>query len=224
MDAYLFPSLFSLVLCAVFVWLAVKRRRTNKPHRVFLWLARFFGVMIVMGVFNILKEGGVAGGGLIAVAGAFAVLATVSWVVRELGTRKKVAQAPMQSEATEPSQEVTKGTPALEQEDEEKEEGSVSPVPIQEKSAENINVSTLPRRRVKIIELFGMVLMVFGMGMVIYCLSGKNEHTVLSPFMQKMNAVRDLTPQDLEKMNLSPKEKEDLQEIINELRRVNPRK
>ncbi|WP_297851838.1 hypothetical protein [uncultured Akkermansia sp.] len=38
MDAYLFPSLFCLVLCAVFVWLAVRRMRAGKPLRICLWL------------------------------------------------------------------------------------------------------------------------------------------------------------------------------------------
>lgn len=64
MDAYLFPTLFCLVLCAAFVWLAVKRMRAGKPHRVFLWLARFFGVMVVMGVDSICKAEGIILGGL----------------------------------------------------------------------------------------------------------------------------------------------------------------
>lgn len=214
--------LFCLALCAVFVWLAVRRMQAGKPHRVFLWLARFFGVMVVMGVDSICKAEGIILEGLVVVAGAVMMLMIVSGIIRELGARKKAEPDSSQSEVTEAPKE--EEAPVQEQEDEERKEGPALLLPIQEKSAENINVSTLPRRRVKIMELFGMVLMVFGMGMVVYCLSGKNEHKVLSPFMHKMNAVRDLTPQDLEKMNLSPKEKEDLQEIINELRRVNPRK
>ena len=89
MNPSLSAVLFCLVICAVFVWLAVKRMRADKPYRVFVWLARFFGVMVVMGVFNILEAEGNRLGGLVVVAGAFAVLAIVSWVVRRLGARKK---------------------------------------------------------------------------------------------------------------------------------------
>lgn len=213
MDTFLFPVLFCLVLCTVFVWLAVKRMRAGKPHRVFVWLARFFGVMVVMGVDSICKAEGIILGGLVVVAGAVMVLMIVSGVIRELGGRKKVEQVPIQSKVTE----------APKEEEAPIQEKVVFKTPIPE-SAENIKVSSLPRKRVKMVELIGMVLIVFSMGMVVYCLSGESEHKVSSPFMQKMNAVRDLTPQDLEKMNLSPKEKESLQEIINELRRVNPRK
>lgn len=213
MNTYLFPTLLCLVLCVVFVWLAVKRMRAGKPHRVFVWLARFFGVMVVMGVDSICKDEGIILGGLVVVAGAVMVLMIVSGIIRELGGRKKIEQVPIQSKVTE----------APKEEEVPIQEKVVFKTPIPE-SAENIKVSSLPRKRVKMIELIGMVLIVFSMGMVVYCLSGESEHKVSSPFMQKMNAVRDLTPQDLEKMNLSPKEKESLQEIINELRRVNPRK
>lgn len=85
MDAYLFPSLFCLVLCAVFAWLAVKRMRADRPHRVFLWLARFFSVMVVMGADSIFEAEGIMLGGLVVVAGAIGVLVIVSWVIRELG-------------------------------------------------------------------------------------------------------------------------------------------
>lgn len=213
MNPSLSTVLFCLVLCTVFVWLAVKRMRAGKPHCVFVWLARFFGVMVVMGVDSICKAEGIMLGGLVMVAGAVIVLMIVSGVIRELGAQKKWSTSPSQSEVTE----------APKKEEAPIQEKVVFKTPIPE-SAENIKVCSLPRKRVKMIELIGMVLIVFGMGMVVYCLSGESEHKVSSPFMQKMNAVRDLTPQDLEKMNLSPKEKESLQEIINELRRVSPRK
>lgn len=117
MNTYLFPTLFCLALCVVFVWLAVKRMRSGKPHRVFLWLARFFGGMVVMGVFNILEAEGIRLGGLVVVAGAFAVLATVLWVVKALGARKKAEPDSFQSEALEPSQEVTVAVPIQNQEE-----------------------------------------------------------------------------------------------------------
>ena len=93
MDAYLFPALFCLVLCAAFVWLAVRRMRASKPHRVFLWLARFFGVMVVMGVDSICKTEGIILGGLVVVAGAVMVLMIVSGIIRELGKRKKAERS-----------------------------------------------------------------------------------------------------------------------------------
>lgn len=92
MDAYLFPTLFCLVLCAAFVWLAVRRMRADKPHRVFLWLARFFGVMVVMGVNDAFRREGIILGGLVVVAGAVMVLMIVSGIT-ELGKRKKAEQA-----------------------------------------------------------------------------------------------------------------------------------
>lgn len=137
MDAYLFPALFCLVLCTAFVWLAVKRMRADKPHRVFLWLARFFGVMVVMGVNDAFRREGIILGGLVVVAGAFAVLATVSWVVRELGKRKKAEQDSTQSEITKAPKE--EEAPVQEQEDEARKGGAALPLPIQ-------NHSTLKRR------------------------------------------------------------------------------
>ena len=77
--------------CTVLVWLAVKRMRAGKPHRVFVWLARFFGVMVVMGVDSVCKAEGITLGGLVVVAGALIVLMIVSGVIRELGGRKDEA-------------------------------------------------------------------------------------------------------------------------------------
>ena len=134
MDAYLFPTLFCLVLCAAFVWLAGKRMRAGKPHRVFVWLARFFGVMVVMGVDSICKAEGIILGGLVVVAGAVIVLMIVSGIIRELGARKKGSTSPSQSEVTEaPKKEMVKA-PVQEQEDEEREEGPALSLPIQNHS------------------------------------------------------------------------------------------
>lgn len=134
MDAYLFPALFCLVLCAAFVWLAVRRMRASKPHRVFLWLARFFGVMVVMGVDSICKAEGIILGGLVVVAGAVMVLMIVSGIIRELGKRKKAERSFPQSEVAEaPKEEVVKA-PVQEQEDEEREEEPALPLPIQNHS------------------------------------------------------------------------------------------
>ena len=80
MSHYLFLSMFSLALCAAFVWLAVRHMRAGKPHRVFVWLARFFGVMVVMGVDSICKAEGIILRGLVVVAGAVMVLMIVSGV------------------------------------------------------------------------------------------------------------------------------------------------
>lgn len=134
MDTYLFPALFSLVLCAVFVWLAVKRMRSGKPHRVFVWLARFFGVMVVIGVDSICKAEGIILGGLVVVAGAVIVLMIVSWVIRELGKRKKTEHSSTQSEVAEASKEEVVKTPVQEQEDKEREEEPALPLPIQNHS------------------------------------------------------------------------------------------
>lgn len=119
MDAYLFPALFCLVLCAAFVWLAVRRMRASKPHRVFLWLARFFGVMVVMGVDSICKAEGIILGGLVVVAGAVMVLMIVSGVIRELGARKKAEQDFAQPEAEEIPKKEEEGVmvPVTEQDD-----------------------------------------------------------------------------------------------------------
>lgn len=105
MDTYLFSALFCLILCAAFVWMAVKRMRAGKPHRVFLWLARFFGVMVVMGVDSIFKAEGIILGGLVVVAGAVMVLMIVSGVIRELGGWKNAEQVSIQSQATEAPKE-----------------------------------------------------------------------------------------------------------------------
>ena len=91
MNPSLSAVLFCLVLCAVFVWLAVRRMRADKPHRVFLWLARFFGVMVVMGVNDAFRREGIILGGLVVVAGAVMVLMIVSGIIRELGARKDEA-------------------------------------------------------------------------------------------------------------------------------------
>lgn len=78
-------------------------------------------------------------GGLVVVAGAVMVLMIVSGVIRELGARKKIEQVSTQSEVTEaPKEEVVKA-PVQEQEDEEREEGPASSLPIQ-------NHSNLKRR------------------------------------------------------------------------------
>ena len=128
MDTYLFPALFSLVICTVFVWLAVRRMRADKPHRVFLWLARFFGVMVVMGVDSICKAEGVMLGGLVVVAGAVGVLMIVSWMIRKLGTRKLVQSPVKESPATSQKvQEVAVGIPCNEKK-EEKDEASSTPI------------------------------------------------------------------------------------------------
>ena len=101
MAAYLFPALFCLALCAVFVWLAVRRMRTDKPHRVFLWLARFFGVMVVMGVYEAFRREGILLGGLIVWGAGIGAWILVPWIIRELGARKKAEQAFAQPEAEE---------------------------------------------------------------------------------------------------------------------------
>lgn len=224
MNPSLSAVLFCLVLCAVFVWLAVKRMRAGKPHRVFVWLARFFGVMVVMGVDSICKAEGIILGGLVVVAGAFAVLATVSWVVRELGKRKKAEQAFENRRDAEVLQENSfleeqPGKGAMAPDQILVEAVSKTPRPESEKK---IAVSNRPRKKVKMIELVGFVLLVFGVGITVHCLSADTKHNNESPFIQQMNAVRDLTPQDLEKMNLSPKEKEQMQEVINDLKRERP--
>lgn len=91
MDTYLFPSLFCLVLCTVLVWLAVKRMRAGKPHRVFLWLARFFGVMVVMGVYEAFRREGIQLGGLIVWGSGIGAWILVPWIIKELGARKDEA-------------------------------------------------------------------------------------------------------------------------------------
>ena len=101
MNPSLSAVLFCLVLCTAFVWLAVKRMRVGKPHRVFVWLARFFGVMVVMGVDSICKAEGIILGALVVVAGVVIVLMIVSGVIRELGARKKAEQDFAQPEAEE---------------------------------------------------------------------------------------------------------------------------
>ena len=101
MDAYLFPALFCLVLCAAFVWLAVRRMRASKPHRVFLWLARFFGVMVVMGVYEAFRREGIQLGGVIVWGAGIGAWILVPWIIRELGARKKAEQDFAQPEAEE---------------------------------------------------------------------------------------------------------------------------
>ena len=138
MDTFLFPVLFCLVLCTAFVWLAVKRMRAGKPHRVFVWLARFFGVMDVMGIDNICKDEGIILGGLVVVAGAVMVLMIVSGVIRELGARKKGSTSPSQSEVTEAPK---------------KEE-----VPVQQEDEENQAVECVVHSNHSILKILGFLI------------------------------------------------------------------
>lgn len=92
MDTFLFPVLFCLVLCTAFVWLAVKRMRAGKPHRVFVWLARFFGVMVVMGVYEAFRREGIQLGGLIVWGAGIGAWILVPWIIRELSRRKNREQ------------------------------------------------------------------------------------------------------------------------------------
>ena len=88
MNPSLSAVLFCLVICAVFVWLAVKRMRADKPYRVFVWLARFFGVMVVMGVYEAFRREGIQLGGLIVWGAGIGAWILVPWIIRELSRRK----------------------------------------------------------------------------------------------------------------------------------------
>lgn len=162
-------------------------------------------------------------GGLVVVAGAVMVLMIVSGVIRELGARKKAEQAFEHRRDAEVLQEngflKEPGKEAMAPDQILVEAVSKTPRPESEKK---IAASNCPRKKVKMIELVGVVLLVFGIGVTVHCLSADTKHNNESPFIQQMNAVRDLTPQDLEKMNLSPKEKEQMHEVINDLKRERP--
>lgn len=94
--------------------------RAGKPHRVFLWLARFFGVMVVMGVYEAFRREGIQLGGLIVWGAGIGAWILVPWIIRELGARKKAEHGSTQSLVTEVPKE--EGVPVQQEDGENKTE------------------------------------------------------------------------------------------------------